>query len=167
MVIIMLNPRKALIPGSFDPPTVGHYDIVVRAASMFDEVYVVAFVNSSKHERFSVSERLKMLHAAFDGIKNVRVDVSQELLADYAAEHGIGTIVKGARSATDFDYEMSLALINRSINSELDTVIIPTKAEHMHVSSTMVREMIRYGCDYTNAVPAGVAELIRGFSEKE
>ena len=161
----MLNPRKALIPGSFDPPTVGHYDIVERASAMFDEVWAVALVNSSKHESFSVSERLKMLHAAFDGIKNVRVDVSQELLADYAAEHGLGTIVKGARSATDFDYEMSLSLINRSINPELDTVIIPTKAEYMHVSSTMVRELLKYGCDYSRAVPAGVAELLAEFAK--
>lgn len=162
----MLNPRKALIPGSFDPPTVGHCDLVTRAAAMFEEVWVVAFVNSSKHERFSIAERLKMLHAAFDGIKNVHVDVSQELLADYAAEHGIGTIVKGARSATDFDYEMSLALINRSINCELDTIIIPTKAEHMHISSTMVRELIRYGCDYSACVPEGVAALIGESSEE-
>lgn len=161
----MLDSKKALIPGSFDPPTVGHYDIVMRAASIFDEVRVVAFVNSSKHECFSAVERLKMLHRAFDGIKNVRVDVSQELLADYAAEHNIGTIVKGARSATDFDYEMSLALINRSLNTELDTVIIPTKAEFMHISSTMVREMIRYGCDYSKCVPNGVAELIAAFKK--
>lgn len=161
----MLNPKKALISGSFDPVTLGHFDLVCRAAKMFDEVYVTEFINSSKTSFFSADERLQMLHAAFDGIENVHVDIWGGLLADYALEHGIGTIAKGARSATDFDYEMSLSLINRSINSEIDTIIIPTKAEYMHISSTMVRELIRYGCDYSAAVPAGVAALIEAFKK--
>lgn len=161
----MLNPRKALISGSFDPPTVGHYDLVLRASKIFDEVYVTEFINSSKTTYFSSDERLQMLHAAFDSIPNVHVDIWGGLLADYAVEHGIGTIAKGARSATDFDYEMSLSLINRSIVPELDTIIIPTKAEYMHISSTMVRELIRYDCDYSKCVPVGVAELIESFKK--
>lgn len=156
----MLNHRYALIPGSFDPPTLGHYDIALRAAGMFDKVWVVAFVNSSKTGRFDRDQHLALLHAAFDGIPNIEVDVSDGLLAGYAEKHGIGTLVKGARSATDFDYEMSLSLINRSISSELDTVILPTKAEYMHISSTMVRELIKYGCDYSSAVPDGVARKL-------
>ncbi len=156
----MLNPKCALVPGSFDPPTIGHYDLVVRAAQMFDEVYVTAFVNSSKSGFFDAEQRLCMLKAAFADIKNVRVDSCGGLLADYAKEHGIGTIVKGARGNSDFEYEQSLALINRSLVPELDTVIIPTKAEYMHISSTMVRELIRYGCDYSRCVPNGVAEII-------
>ncbi len=163
----MLNPKKALISGSFDPVTVGHYDLVMRAAKMFDEVYVTEFVNSSKNGFFSAEERLCMLKAAFAGVPNVRVDSFGGLLVDYAREHGIGTVVKGARTASDFDYEQSLALINRSLEAELDTVIIPTKAEYMHVSSTMVRELIRYGCDYTKSVPAGVAPLIAEFYRKK
>lgn len=161
----MLNPKIALISGSFDPVTVGHCDLVMRAARVFDKVYVTEFINSSKTSFFSTDERLSMLHAAFDGIPNVKVDVWGGLLADYALEHDIGMIVKGARSATDFDYEMSLSLINRSINAELDTIIIPTKAEYMHISSTMVRELIRYGCDYSACVPASVAELIESFKK--
>ena len=159
----MLNPKIALIPGSFDPVTVGHCDLVVRAAKIFDKVYVTEFVNSAKTGFFSADERLLMLRTAFEGLENVEVDICDGLLADYAASHNIGTIVKGSRSSSDFDYEMSLSLINRSINSELDTVIIPTKAEYMHVSSTMVRELIRYGADYSTCVPAGVGELIRSF----
>ncbi|MBQ8552455.1 MAG: pantetheine-phosphate adenylyltransferase [Clostridia bacterium] len=163
----MLNSKKALISGSFDPPTIGHYDLVMRAARMFDEVYVTEFVNSSKNGFFNAEQRLCMLRSAFKGIPNIHVDSWGGLLVDYAREHGIGTIVKGARSATDFDYEQSMALINRSLEPELDTVIIPTRAEYMHISSTMVRELIRYGCDYTKAVPAGVAELIAEFSKNK
>jgi len=155
-----MNSRYALIPGSFDPITLGHYDIAVRAAKIFEKVYVVAFVNSAKSGKFTVEQRLAMLRAAFADIPNIEVDVSEGLLAGYAKEHGIGTLVKGARNATDFDYEMSLSLINRSIESELDTVVIPSKAEYQHISSTMVRELIKYGCDYSSAVPSGVAEEI-------
>lgn len=155
-----MNGRYALIPGSFDPPTNGHYDIAVRAANMFEKVYVVAFVNSSKSGYFTVEERLSMLRAAFRDCPNIEVGVSDGLLAGYAREHGIGTLVKGARNATDFDYEMSLSLINRSIEQELDTVIIPTRAEYQHISSTMVRDLIKYGCDFSGAVPPGVAEEI-------
>lgn len=161
----MLNSKIALVSGSFDPVTIGHYDLVLRASRMFDEVYVTEFTNSSKTTFFSTDERLRMLHAAFDKIPNVHVDVWGGLLADYAVMRGIGTIAKGARSATDFDYEMSLSLINRSIVPELDTVIIPTRAEYMHISSTMVRELIRYDCDYSKCVPEGVAELIEAFKK--
>lgn len=157
----MLDYRKALIPGSFDPVTVGHYDIVQRASRMFDKVFVVAFVNASKSGQFAPEQRLAMLKRAFRDLPNVEVDMSEGLLADYARKHGIGTLVKGARNATDFDYEMSMSLVNRSIDSELDTVVIPTRAEYMHVSSTMVRELIKYGCDFSHAVPDGVTEIIQ------
>ena len=123
----------------------------------------MAFVNAAKKGRFSVEEKRAMLECAFKDMPNVHVDVSETLLAGYAAEKSIGTLVKGARSATDFDYEMSLSLINRSLEAELDSVILPTKAEYMHISSTMVSEMIRYGRDYEKLVPPGCAELIRGF----
>lgn len=159
----MANYKIALVPGSFDPPTVGHYDIVKRAAEMFDKVYVTAFVNSSKAGRFTPEQRLEMLKTAFGGFGNVVIDISHELLADYAAARSIGTVVKGARNATDFDYEMSLSLINRSISPDLDTVVLPAKGDHLHVSSTMVCELIKYGKDYSEVVPAGVAELIKKY----
>ncbi len=159
----MANYKIALVPGSFDPPTVGHYDIVKRAATMFDKVYVTAFVNSSKAWRFTPEQRLEMLNTAFGGFDNVIIDVSHELLADYAAARDIGTVIKGARNATDFDYEMSLSLINRSISQDLDTVILPARSEHLHISSTMVSELIKYGKDYSGVVPAGVDELIKKY----
>ena len=162
----MLNHRYALVPGSFDPVTVGHYDFVLRASKMFEKVFVVAFVDSAKAGAFSSEQRLDMLKTAFRDIPNVEVDVSDGLLAAYARDHGIGTLVKGARSATDFDYEMSLSLINRSIDPELDTVILPARSEYMHVSSTMVRELIKYGCDYSHAVPDGVTSEIEKIVNK-
>ena len=156
----MLNPKFALVPGSFDPPTIGHYDLVRRAAAIFDEVWVVAFVNPSKKGRFSVEAKRAMLERSFADMPNVHTDVSEALLAGYCAEKGIGTLVKGARSATDFDYEMSLAMINRSLDAELDTIILPTRAEYLHISSTMVGEMLRYGQPYAHLVPPGTAEII-------
>lgn len=157
---------KALIPGSFDPPTVGHYDLAMRALRIFDEVYVVAFSNSSKKGRFTNEQRLEMLNAAFSGDERIKVDVCGGLLADYAAEHGITALVKGARGTVDFDYELSLSLINRSINTKLDTVIFPTKAEYMCVSSTMVCELIKYGKPFEKYLPSGVAKLVTEYTNK-
>lgn len=156
----MTDSKKALISGSFDPPTLGHLDIVRRAAKIFDEVWVVAFVNSAKKGRYTDEERIAMLHAAFDGIKGVHVDLSCGLLADYAEAHGLGTIVRGARSASDFDYELSLSGINSAISPELDTVIIPANPKYSYISSTMVGELVKYGRDFTQFVPEGVAELM-------
>lgn len=156
---------RALLPGSFDPPTLGHYDLAKRAAKIFDEVWVVAFVNGSKRGRFTPEQRLEMLKAAFDGEPDIHVGLSDGLLADYAAEHSITALVKGARGAVDFDYELSLSLINRSLEPELDTVILPTRAELMHVSSTMVGEMIKYGKPITHLVPKGVEKLVTKFTQ--
>ena len=152
---------SVLIPGSFDPITIGHLNIISRTAKMFSKVIVVVLMNSKKSGGlFSPDERVEFIKRCTADMPNVEVDFYDGLLADYAVEKGIGTIVKGARSATDFDYEMSLSLINRSIVSELDTVIIPTKAEYMHVSSTMVREAVARGEDISSFVPAAVQEFI-------
>lgn len=155
--------RRVLIPGSFDPITAGHYDLALRAKELFDEVYLLVCVNGSKHGRFTVAQRLELLRAAFDGIPGFVTDSSEGLLCDYCRDHGIGTLVKGARGAVDFDYELSLSLINRSIGG-IDTIILPTRAELMHVSSTMVSELIKYGKDFSQYVPRGTAELIAKYS---
>lgn len=152
--------RRALVPGSFDPPTIGHYDLALRAAEIFDEVYVTAFSNGEKHGRFDDQTRLRMLETAFDGIPNIRCGVSHGLLVDFCREKGIRFIVKGSRSAVDFDYELSLAMINRALDPELETVILPTKQEYMFVSSTMVSELIKYGKDPSPYLPRGVAQII-------
>lgn len=152
--------KKALIPGTFDPVTLGHRDIVERAARIFDEVIVAVFDNSQKHTLFTTEQRLEMLKLALSGIENVRVDLSNGLLAAYAVENQVAALVKGVRNSTDFDYEHWLALINRSFESELDTVLLPSRSEYQHISSTVVRELIKYGRPTFGYVPDAVAEYI-------
>ena len=155
---------RGLIPGSFDPPTIGHYDLALRAARIFDEVYVVAFINSSKRGRFSPEERLMMLKAAFAGNERIKVGLCEGLLADYAEENRITALVKGARGTVDFDYELQLSLINRSLSPELDTIILPTRAEYMQVSSTMVSELIKYHKPYGKYLPPNVEKLVTEYT---
>lgn len=150
----------ALIPGTFDPITVGHEDIIQRASMLFDEVIVCAFINSSKNTMFTPEERYEFLCAVADNYRNVRADISTGLLADYAIEHRCDVIIKGARSGTDFDYEFSLAAINRELAPMVETIILPSRCELSHISSTMVRELIKYGKDFSPFVPSGVANLI-------
>lgn len=157
---------KALIPGSFDPITIGHYDIAVRAARIFDEVWVVLTPNSSKRYKFTAEQRLEMLDAAFSENPNIKTGICEGLLADYAKNHGMTVLVKGARGTVDFDYELSLSLINRSIEPELDTIILPTRAELQYVSSTMVSELIKYGKPFGKYLPRGVEELITKYMDQ-
>lgn len=155
------NMKKVLIPGSFDPITAGHYDLAVRAAQLFDKVYVVGFVNSEKQGFFKPEVRFEAMRAAFSEIDNIICDMSDGTVVDYAAENQIDAIVKGARNGSDFDYELSLSMINRSLLPVIDTLIIPTKPELIHVSSTVVRELIRYGKDFSKYVPKGSVEIIK------
>ena len=156
---------RALVSGSFDPITAGHADLVERAARMFDEVWVVVCINASKRGRFTPEQRLDMVRAAFRNCDRVRVGLCEGLLADYAKERGITVLVRGARGSVDFDYELSRSLINRSLNPELDTIVLPTRAELQHVSSTMISELIKYGKDYSQYLPEGVAELISEYTK--
>ncbi len=149
-----------LIPGSFDPITVGHEDVIARAATMFDNVIVCIFTNNSKKCMFSPAERYEFLKAATEKYRNVRADICDGLLAEYAEENRCDAIVKGLRNASDFDYEFMLFSINRELAPGIETVFIPTRAELAHISSTMVRELIRYGRDFSAFVPAEVRELM-------
>ena len=150
----------ALIPGSFDPITVGHEYLIQRASMLFDEVIVCAFINSSKNTMFTPEERYEFLCAVADNYRNVRADISTGLLADYAIEHRCDVIIKGARSGTDFDYEFSMSAINRELAPMVETIILPSRCELSHISSTMVRELIKYGKDFSPFVPSSVANLI-------
>lgn len=154
-----------MIPGSFDPITIGHYDLAMRAERLFDEVWFVLTPNSSKRYKFTAEQRLEMLDAAFKGHERIRTGICEGLLVDYAAEHDITALVKGARNTVDFDYELSMALINRSIGNDIETIILPTRSELMHISSTMVSELMKYGRPYGNYVPEGVEELIRKYTK--
>ena len=137
---------KALLPGSFDPVTTGHVDIISRASKLFDELIVVLCVNSEKHAMFTPAQREELLRIACEPFTNVRVEVcTGQLFAAYAAGVGAHMIVKGVRDSTDFEYEMTIAEVNRTQSDGLDTIFIPTLPALRHVSSTVAREMIRYG----------------------
>ena len=157
--------RIAVCPGSFDPITVGHLDMVERAAKIFDEVIVCVSVNAEKRHMFTAEERLAIADAAISHIPNARAEASDMLLVDFARERGACALIKGARGCTDFDWEYQLAQINRDLAPELDTVIFPAYPEHQHVSSTMVREMIRYDRKLENYLPAAAAAVLREIRE--
>ena len=157
--------KIAVCPGSFDPITVGHLDLVERAAAIFDRVVLCVMVNSEKRHMFTPEERLELARAAIAHIPNAEAVVCTGLLADFACERGACALIKGARTGSDFDWEIQLAQINRDLCPELDTVILPARPEHLHISSTMVREMIRYHQKLEDYVPVGTAEILQKIGE--
>ena len=152
--------KKAICPGSFDPVTVGHLDIVSRAAQLFDEVVVVVMNNSAKTPLFSADERVDMLKKVTADMPNVSVDRYDGLLADYAKEKDANVVVKGLRAVSDFEYEFQMALTNKKLNHELDTVLLTTKAENMYLSSSLVRQVGAMGGDISEFVPAEIKEQV-------
>jgi len=159
----MNNENVCVIPGTFDPMTNGHYDIILRAAKIFEKVYVVPFDNSAKKTMFTYEERREMLRLAFEeqGAEKIMVDGSDGvLLAEYAKLKGAKFIVKGIRNIMDTEYEFELFRINKEIGDGIDTMFIPAKSEHLFISSTFVREMILYNKDISAYVPVKVKEYI-------
>ncbi|MEU4195918.1 pantetheine-phosphate adenylyltransferase [Kribbella sp. NPDC026611] len=151
---------KAVFPGTFDPPTVGHLDIVTRAAAAFDEVIVATGVNQSKNRLFGPQERIEMLTELVKPFPNVRVGTFDGLLVDYCRAEGAGVIVKGLRSAADYDYELQMAQLNRRMTG-VDTIFLPTAPENAFISSSWVKEIARLGGDVSTFVTPGVhAQLL-------
>ena len=155
-----MNQITAVCPGSFDPVTVGHLDIIKRAAGMFSKVIVVVMTNSSKHPSFTAEERMEMLRTATYDIPNVEVDQYDGLLADYARMVGAGAIVKGLRAMSDFEYEFQMALTNKKLNPDVETVFLTTQAENMYLSSSMVKEIGRMGGEIRDFVPEAIQDTI-------
>jgi pantetheine-phosphate adenylyltransferase len=153
--------RLAVYPGSFDPPTLGHLDIVQRAARLFDGLVVAVGRSASKQPLLSVEDRCEALRRATAGIPNVSVDSFDGLLVDYATENGASAIVRGLRATADFEYEFQMTLVNRRLRHEVETVFLMTSPEHSYLSSSIVREVAVLGGEYQGMVPPGVAELIR------
>lgn len=152
--------RIAVCPGSFDPITVGHLDLAERAAALFDRVILCVMVNGEKRPMFSLEERLELARAALAHLPNVEAVACSGLLADFAAERGACALVKGVRGGADFDWEMQLAQINRDLRPSLDTILLPARPEHTHISSTMVREMIRYHQALDRYIPTGALPVL-------
>ncbi|MBO4220144.1 MAG: pantetheine-phosphate adenylyltransferase [Clostridia bacterium] len=156
----MSDKNTVLIPGSFDPLTMGHYDVVMRARALFGRIYVVGFVNSEKSGFFTPDERLDILRSAFSEFPEIITDVSGCMVSDYAESVGAGFMLKGVRSPGDFEYEFSLAEIERRLCPGLETVMMPSRPEFAHISSTFVRELLKYGKSLEGAVPESALEKI-------
>lgn len=146
----------AICPGSFDPVTQGHMDIVRRASRLFDRVIVVVMTNGAKAPLFTQTERVELLNRAVEaeGLEHVVVDCYDGLLADYVELRQADVIVKGLRAMSDFEYEFQMALTNRKLNSRAETVFLTTTAEHMYLSSSLVKQVAGYGGDISDFVPA-------------
>ena len=152
---------RAVFPGSFDPFTVGHLDIVERASKVFDEVYVSIFDNPGKGTAFSLEERLELIRDAVKDIPNVVVGHSGGLLVDYCRENGINVIVRGIRNGSDVEYEAMLEAVNSRIAPEIPTVYLISKPEHAYLSSTLVRQLINIGIGIDGLVPNADHKYLR------
>ena len=152
--------RRAVCPGSFDPVTNGHLDIVERAASLFDEVVVAVGVNQSKHRLFTADERLAMLRRAVGHLPNVSVEGFTGLLTTFCADRDIHAIVKGLRAVSDFDYELQMAQMNASLAEEVETVFVPTAPEYSFLASSLVKEVARFGGDVSRFLPDFVNDAL-------
>jgi len=152
---------RALVPGSFDPVTNGHLDIIARAASMFDDVRVVVARNASKTPLFPLEERLVMLGEVCAPFKNVAVETFDGLLVEYALRTGATVIVKGLRAVSDFEYELQMALMNRRLADRVETVFLMTGAEYSYLSSNIVKEIARLGGAVEGLVPKSVEKRLR------
>lgn len=159
--------RVAVCPGSFDPLTVGHVDLVRRAARLFDTVVVAILGNAEKRPLLSRDERMRLAREAFADLAGVEVDTFDGLLVDYADRRGASAVVRGLRSAADVDYEWPMTLMNRHLRPSLETVFLPTSASVAHVSSRLVKEVWRLGGDVHGLVPPSVEATLRALRVAE
>jgi pantetheine-phosphate adenylyltransferase len=153
--------RSAIYPGSFDPVTNGHLDIIERAAKIFDEVVVAVTVNIGKSPMFTIEERLSMLKEAAKHLPNVRVDSFDGLLVRYAEAQGASVIVKGLRALSDFEFEFEMALMNRRLDTEIETVFMMTNVEYSYLSSSIIKEVSNFGGPIDGLVPEVVLDYLK------
>ncbi len=152
--------RLAVCPGSFDPVTLGHLDIMTRASELFDRVIVLVSANYDKKPSFSAEERMDLIREVTKNIPNIEVDTHDGLLADYVRDCGACAIVKGLRAMTDFEYEFQMALINKKLYPDAETVFLVTKSENMYLSSSVVKQIASFGGDISGFVPPEIADRI-------
>ena len=153
--------RQALYPGSFDPVTYGHLDLIDRARELFDEVHVAIAVNDEKKPLFSLQERLKLVKQAVHGKRGVLVNTFDGLIVDYARVNKIGIIIRGLRATSDFDYEFQMALTNRLLASDIDTVFLMPSEKHFYLSSRLIKEISRLGGNVSSFVPPFVKRALK------
>jgi len=153
----------AVYPGSFDPITLGHLNIIRRSAAVFSELLVCVMVNSGKNPLFNVEERVELIERTVSRFPNVRVESSSELLVEFMKKRNANVIIKGLRAMSDFDKEFQIALINRKLDHGIETLFMPSSEKYTYISSTAVKEMARYGADLQTFVPK---EIIEDFLKK-
>ena len=151
----------ALCPGSFDPPTNGHIDVIERAAKHFDGILVAVIGNPAKEPLFGLEERTTMLRDALTHVENVSIESFDGLLVDFARAQEIKVIIKGLRAVSDFEYELQMAQMNQTLYPDLDTIFMSAQPAWAFLSSSLVKEVARYGGDVESLVPAGVAKALR------
>ena len=159
----MIALKTAIYPGSFDPVTSGHLNIIRRAAKIFDKLIVCVMVNAGKNPMFTLQERVDLIRRVTSDLPNVEVDFSNELLANYARQRDIGVIVKGLRAGSDFENEFQMALINHKINPDLDTMFLTAESQYMYLSSSTVKELGNYNVDLSEFLPV---EIIPDFQNR-
>ena len=159
--------KIAVCPGSFDPVTLGHVDIMNRAAKLFDKVIVVVSINPLKSTSFTADERVRMLREVSKGIDNIEIDTFNGLLADYLKQTGASAIVKGLRAVSDFEYEFQMALANKKLYADAETVFLTTSAENMYLSSSVVKQIASFGGDISHFVPECILGTIKNRLIKE
>ncbi|MCY6356720.1 pantetheine-phosphate adenylyltransferase [Clostridium sp. ZS2-4] len=155
--------RKAVFPGSFDPITKGHLDIIKRASKIFDEVTVAVLINPDKKGLFHIEERVELIEKTTENIGNVRVESFHGLLVDYMKEKDAQVIIKGLRAVTDFEYELQMALMNKKLNPTIETMFMMTSAKYSYVSSSSIKQILRFGGCIDELVPD---EIIPNIMEK-
>lgn len=160
MTAPQLSPRHALLPGTFDPVTLGHLDLVRRASAIFERVSVGIARNARKHELFPLAERLELLREATADLPNVQVAVLDGLVVEGARALGAGVLLRGLRHAGDFEYEAQMARTNRALAPGIQTLFLVSAPEHVHISSTLVREIAELGGDLSPFVPPAVARAL-------
>lgn len=160
--------KIAICPGSFDPVTHGHLDIINRAAQLFDKVIVTVMPNAAKDPLFTPEERMDLLRRVTRDQPQVEVDCYNGLLAEYARQKEATVIVKGLRAMSDFEYEFQMALTNRKLNANVETVFLTTTAEHMYLSSSLVKQVAAFGGDISGFVPAAIVpDIIKKIGKVE
>ncbi len=156
----MMNPRIAMFPGSFDPPTLGHMDIIKRSALLYEKLYVVVADNISKKSLFTADERVDMLRDELSEYPSVEVVKFPGLMVDFALRNGVGVMIRGVRAMGDFTYEFELAMTNRQICPDIEILFMPTDSKYFLIRSSQIKELAAFGADISNMVSDKVAKLV-------
>ncbi len=155
----------AIYPGSFDPITNGHYEVLLRASMLFDKVIVVILTNKEKNPFLSTEKRKELIRESVKNIENIEIDSYEGLTVEYAAQKGAQVLIRGLRAVSDFEYEMQMAQTNKSLNSDIDTIFLVPSVENNFVSSSIVKEIAQFGGDISGLVPEPIQEYFEKYKE--